>query len=263
MDVNSYTTLTFTYGVHVTIRCDNVLFYRCRWHKCSHAYMYVLIITRNAHKKLQADSNKKKSTLLRLVLMIFSIGHFVQFVTGFVFFGDLWLVCEMPLGTESTKQTRTLLRLLLQFIKSNENQQARYHCTALGGKLFIILYVTYLSLSVNIPIFRPAQTEMVVGPQETLQMGQLVPWCGPSHPDGEMSQKCQGKPTWLYSRYSSVIHHWTTPRKRPNSPTLMCFDRLYVGTVAISQTLVQYFICLFFKDLRLLQEELYIYCRVV
>ena len=115
----------------------------------------------------------------------------------------------------------------------------------LEGKLFNILYVTYISLSVNILILRPAQTEMVLGPHETLQMGQLVPYCGPSHPDGKMSQKCQGKPSWLHSRYSSVIHHWTTPKKRPNSPTLKCCHRLHIGTVAMRQTLVRYFICLF------------------
>lgn len=89
---------------------------------------------------------------------------------------------------------------------------------------------------------------MVVGPHETLQMGQLVPYCGPSHPDGKMSQKCQGKPSWLHSRYSSLIHHRTTPKKRPNS-ALKCCHRLHIGTVAIIQTLVQYFIRLFVKTI--------------
>lgn len=117
----------------------------------------------------------------------------------------------------------------------------------LQGKLFHILRESYLCLAVNILIFRPAQTEMVVGPHETPQMGQLVPYCVPPHPDGKMSQKCQGKPSWLHSWYSSVIHHWTTPKKRPNCPTLKYCHRLYIGTVAISQALVQYLILLLFS----------------
>ena len=92
----------------------------------------------------------------------------------------------------------------------------------------------------------PAQPEMVVGPRGTLQMGKLVPYRGPSHPDGKMSQKCQGRPNWLRSRYSSVIHHWTTAKKRPNCPTLKCCHRQIIGTVAISQRVIQYFIGLLF-----------------
>lgn len=69
----------------------------------------------------------------------------------------------------------------------------------LRGKLFHTLHVSYLWLAANILVFGPAQTEMAVGPRETLQMGQLVPYCGPLHPDGKMSQKCQGKPSWLRS----------------------------------------------------------------
>ncbi|KAG7228396.1 hypothetical protein INR49_007568 [Caranx melampygus] len=68
--------------------------------------------------------------------------------------------------------------------------------------LLMITHPSWTSLR-----FSRAQTEMLVGPYETLQMGQLVPYCEPSHPDGKMSQKCQGKPSWLHSRYSSVIHH--------------------------------------------------------
>lgn len=99
---------------------------------------------------------------------------------------------------------------------------------------------------------------MMRRPHETLQMGQLVLYCGPTHPDGKMSQKCQGKPSWLHSRYSSVIHHWTGPKKRPDSPLLKSRHRLHIGFVTISQTPVQYFICLFFKWRRW-RVGLYIY----
>lgn len=110
--------------------------------------------------------------------------------------------------------TRTLHCSLLQLIKERKGLPS-WSCFKVE-----ITHLSSLSLSVNILLLRSAQTEMVAGPHETLQMGQLVPYCGPSHPDGKMSQKCQGKPSWLHSRYSSVIHHWTTPKKRPNSPKL-------------------------------------------
>lgn len=67
--------------------------------------------------------------------------------------------------------TRTLHCSHLQLIKEPKRFTIKM---LLKGKLFSILYVTYLSLSVNILLLRPAQTEMVAGPHETLQMGQLV-----------------------------------------------------------------------------------------
>lgn len=51
-------------------------------------------------------------------------------------------------------------------------------------------------------VFWGLQTEMLVGPPETMQMGKPVPYCGSSHPDGKMPHKCQGKPAWLHSTHT-------------------------------------------------------------
>lgn len=136
-------------------------------------------------------------------------------------------------------------RLCILYFCSSSNliKANRPDSITLEGKRFSILYVTHICLLVC--SYRGLHTEK--WRLETLQMGQLVPYCGPSLPDGKMSQKCQGKPSWPPGRYSSMIQHWTTPKKRPNSPTLKYCHRLHIGTVAISQTLVQYFICPLFN----------------
>lgn len=107
--------------------------------------------------------------------------------------------------------------------------------------------------SLDLSILWSAHTEMVLGPLETLQMGQLVPYCWLSHADIKMPHKCQGKPSWLHSTYySSVIHPWTAPKKRPLSYTWG--PLLTVCDGDSRHKLVQYFICLFFFPVRTKQS---------
>lgn len=69
----------------------------------------------------------EKSSLLMLIFIMSGAVHFVQFVTELVSCGYVTGVWDdfRNKKKKKEKQTRILHCSLLQFIKSNENQQAR------------------------------------------------------------------------------------------------------------------------------------------